>query len=92
MNFSIGETVICSIEVRNAAGNLVDPATSMKIQVNEAVSSVIVVASTSMTKDTTGCYHHDLQTSALQRRTYDIIYTATDTTRISIGKDTITLI
>lgn len=92
MAFQIGETIICSIEVKNDAGTLVDPATSMNIVIDQITPSYASkVASTAMTKDAVGKYHYDCQTSAYTAGTYKAIYTATDGTRITIEEDTFDL-
>ncbi|MCK9524504.1 MAG: hypothetical protein M0R49_01060 [Limnochordia bacterium] len=82
--FDIGETVIASITVKNSSDTLVDPATSMKIEVIGPNTYVPVLAATAMTKDSTGTYHYDIQTSGYTKGTYTIHYISTDSTRITI--------
>jgi len=91
MKFDIGETVICSVEVRNAAGTLVDPTTSMNVKINRIVPFASVVSSTAMTPDTTGKYHYDFQTASLSPTNYRVIYTATDGTRITMATEEFSL-
>lgn len=88
--FQVGETVICSITVKDATGTLQDPIDSMKIEVNQITPNYAVkVASTGMTDDTgVGAYHYDCQTAGYSAGLYEIIYTADDGTRITVQKDT----
>ena len=90
--FQIGETVICSIEVKDDDGVLKDPATSTNIVIKE-VSPVgrSIVTSTAMTHDSTGKYHYDYNSSNAEGGSYEACYTATDGTRITIEKDTFIL-
>ena len=91
MAFHVGETVICSIEVRDADGNLADPSTSMKITITDNRNGIEVVDE-AMIKDDTGKYHYDWNTlSTNPVGIYFIIYTATDGTRIAIEKDRVEL-
>jgi len=91
MAFHVGETVICSIEVRDADGDLADPATSMKITITNNQNGIEVDAQ-AMTKDSTGLYHYDWTSAATAPLgVYYIIYTATDGTRVSIAKDSVEL-
>ena len=87
--FNIGETIICSVDVKDDAGAYKDPATSMKIVVARTKPNyIVVVASTDMTKDSVGKYHYDFQTSTAIAGSYEATYTATDGSRITIEKDT----
>ena len=91
MIFHVGETVICSIEVRDSDGALADPATSMNITITDNTNG-IEVDDQAMSKDGTGLYHYDWNTSAdAALGIYYITYTATDGSRISIEKDTVEL-
>ena len=92
MPYDIGETIICSVEVKNDAGTLVDPATSMNIVIDQITPQYAnKVTSTGMTQDSTGKYHYDCQTASYLPGGYTITYTATDGTRITIKKDTFAL-
>ena len=92
MAFHTGETVICSIEVKNESGVLVDPATSMKITITDNRNGV-EVNDQNMTKDSTGMYHYDWNSSVnAPVGIYKIIYTAVDGTRTSIAHDKVELI
>lgn len=89
--FQRAETVVCSILVKTTAGVLVDPATSMKIDITNPVGTSVVTA-TAMTKDSTGTYHYDYQpASDAVLGTYNVKYTATDGTRITIQRDNFSL-
>ena len=88
--FDIGETVICSVEVKNDAGTLVDPATSMTITITDKLGAVKANA-VAMTKDAVGKYHYDAQTAGWIAGKCDVVYTATDGTRITIQRESFTL-
>ncbi len=85
--FQKGETVICSITVKDAGGELQNAATSMKIEVYLKAPYSSFLAATSMDNDSTGTYHYDVNTSTFTGGTYKIIYTAVDGTRTSIETD-----
>ena len=89
MKLDIGETVICSLEVKDDAGAYFDPATSMNIVINRLIPFAAIITSTAMSKDSTGKYHYDFQTSSseISKGKYQAIYTATDGTRITIEKE-----
>ena len=90
--YQIGETVICSITVKDEDGALQDAATSMNIVIDQtAPDSASKITSTAMTNDSTGLYHYDCQVAGYAAGDYKITYTATDGTRISIQTDTFTL-
>ena len=83
-----GETIVCSVEVRDENNVLKDPVTSMKVRISDP-STAEVVAETAMTKDSTGKYHYDYQCAAnALLGTYKVIFTATDGLRITINKET----
>jgi len=88
--FQIGETVICSVEVKDDDGAYKGPTTSMKITITNQKGTV-VADGLGMTEDATGKYHYDYQTADCERGKYTAIYKATDGTRITIEKDTFTL-
>ncbi len=91
MKFNRGETVICSCTVKNSSGTLVDPSTSMKITIKDLLNTVMV-NDQSMTKDSAGTYHYDWGTSAsIGKGIYSVYYKATDSTRISLVKDSVEL-
>ena len=92
MDFHLGETVICSVTVRDADGVLADPSTSMKITITDSQKSV-KVNDQAMTNDSKGEYHYDFDTSSLSLAgIYTIFYKATDGSRVSIEEDTVELI
>ena len=89
MSYQAGETIICSITVKSNTGTLTDPATSMNIKIDQmSPQYVSKVTSVGMTKDSTGTYHYDCQTSGYSAGNYFITYTATDGTRITVETDT----
>ena len=89
--FEIGETIVCSIEIRNSAGVLVDPATSIKITI-EDLDGKKVVDDVAMANDGVGLDHYDY-TSALTAKggNYTIWYIAIDGARTTKQKDTFEL-
>ena len=87
--FQYGETVICSIEVKDENGAYKDPITSMTITISDPHNGV-EVSDADMVKDEIGKYHYDYQVSGMIGR-YTVLYTAKDGTRISIQKDTFNL-
>ena len=93
--FDIGETVICSCEVRDELGALTDPTTSMKITITDKfgvkkVDSQSMLGGNPPVEDT-GKYHYDCQTTTYTDGKYQVNFIATDGTRITIEKDTFTL-
>lgn len=86
----VGETAVCSIEVKNTAGIKSDPDTSMKITIR-APNSKIVVDGVSMSKDATGEYHYDYTATAGKGK-YKVLYVAANGARISKCKDDFTLV
>jgi len=85
-DFDKGESVICSCEVKDAAGAYKDPQISMKITITDK-NYVVKVNNADMTKDAVGKYHYDCQTTGWIDGKYEVEYKATDGTRITILKD-----
>lgn len=92
--FDIGETVICSCEVRDESDDLIDPATAMEVEIKRLPpKELVVVAVTSiLPKDDTGKYHYDYQSVGATPGTYQVEYIATDGLRITRLKDTFGLV
>lgn len=87
MNFDIGETISCYIEVKDDDGILTDPKTSMKISIYDPAYD-IVVNEQDMIKDETGKYHYDYNSpSNASRGKYTIKCTSVEGSRITIEKD-----
>jgi len=85
--FDIGETVICSIVVKDSDGNEADPGTSMKCTVTDPQGTVVVDGE-DMDQDSTGNYHYDYTSlSTAMAGAYSIKYIADDDGRITIQKD-----
>ena len=85
--FQIGETIICTIEIKDADGAYVDPETSITITVLDA-SGATVVDAQAMVKDTVGKYHYDYTSEETAvRGVYHISYKATDGTRVTKTTD-----
>lgn len=91
MIFDIGETVICSCEVRDDAGILKDPDTSINIAINRSKPLLEIISSIAMTKDSTGKYHYEFASAGNSVGEYEAIYTATDAGRITIQKESFNL-
>lgn len=90
--FDVGETVICSVVIRDDNGDLQNPATSTKIEINQlSPSFASIISSTAMSEDSTGKWHYDFASSGKDRGGYEAVYTATDGTRITIEKDKFSL-
>ena len=91
--FEIGETVVCSVTVKNSSDTLVDPSTSMNIEIARIKPGYeAVVTSTAMSNDGVGLYHYDFQSADKSLGYYEVVYTATDGARISIQTDALQLI
>lgn len=88
--FKSGETIICSITVRDEDGALQDAVTSMKIIIK--LNGAEIVAATGMENDGTGLYHYDYDSDGAGYGDYNVIYTAIDGTRVSIETDTFRLL
>ena len=92
-SFEIGETVICSITVRDSTGSLQDAATTMSIVIDKiAPSYESVLASTGMTNDDTGLYHYDFASASKTAGNYRVTYVAVDGTRTTKHTDTFILV
>lgn len=89
--FEIGETIRCSIEIRDSAGTLTDPATSITITIFDP-NGLEVVSAVGMTNDGVGLDHYDY-TSAMTvlAGEYTVLYIATDGAVITKQKDTFVL-
>lgn len=88
----VGETAVCSIEVKTAAGTYVSPSTSMKITIR-APDGKIVVDGVAMTNTggVTGYYHYDYTATAGKGK-YKVLYVAVNGTRTSKAKDDFTIV
>ena len=86
--FQRGETIVCSITVKDSDGTLTSPATSTKITITDK-QGIAVVDNQAMTNtgDATGYFHYDYGTTTALRGDYKVRYTATDGTRITIEDD-----
>lgn len=82
--FQQGETVVCSLVVRDSAGNLHDPLTSTQIKITDG-RGIDVVPDTDMLNDGVGLFHYDFTaTTAHQIGRYRLRYTTVDTGRTTI--------
>ena len=85
--FQRGETVICSLQVKNSAGTLVNPDTSTKVTITDPNGSA-VVGGTAMTNDSTGNYHYDYTSGgAATLGVYSAKFEAIDSGRTTIAVD-----
>lgn len=91
--FLIGETVICSITVKDSNADLQDAATSVhiKIDTGSPAFDTSVLGSTGMLNDGTGLYHYDFDSSPMLGGDYRITYTVVDGERISMERDEFSL-
>ena len=90
MAFQIGETVVCSITIRDAGGNLVEPSTSITISIRKK-RGARVVTDQAMTPNGTGIYHYDFDSSGNTAGTYVVDYKAVNGTRVTMHRDTFEL-
>ena len=86
--FDVGETAVCSIEVRDMDGVLKNPATSMTITITNPSGTKVVDTQSMGTPDSTGKYHYDYTSaeSAIAGE-YNVLYVATDGSRIAKQTD-----
>ena len=84
--FDIGETVICSCEVKDGTGAYKDPSTSMTITIIGR-GDFKHVADVAMTKNSVGHYHYDFNSVGVSADSFTVVYKATDGTRITIEKE-----
>lgn len=77
--FITGETVICKCTCR-LSGSLYDPTTSVLIYIYNS-SNTAVVDGSAATKESTGVYTYDYQSTTLGK--YRFLFKATDGTKIS---------
>lgn len=85
--FQREETVVLSVEIKNAAsGSYTDPSTMVIHIYTPSGSSVI--GGSAMTKDSTGNYHYDFTPGTADATgTYTVVYTATTGARVAKRKD-----
>lgn len=90
-----GGTVTASIEITNASGTKVDPATSVKATFQLRYSPYTkTVDDQAMTKDATGEYHYDWNSSEADSPLgeYKVVYKAVDGSRVTKQTDYFKLI
>uniref|UniRef100_A0A6M3K518 Uncharacterized protein n=1 Tax=viral metagenome TaxID=1070528 RepID=A0A6M3K518_9ZZZZ len=88
--YQIGETVICSITVKDSDGALQNAATSMNVAISRyfPAASIIVAGTTAMTGGgSAGAYSYDFASAGNIAGKYRITYTAVDGTRTTIQDD-----
>lgn len=91
--FDIGETMICSIEIKDDDGDYKDPSGDTqhtKITITDK-HNVVKANDVVMDNDGVGKYHYDFQTVDCVDGEYTIEYRVTDGTRITIKKETFKL-
>lgn len=89
--FQQTETVVCSLAVTDQDDVARDPATSMKIYIQDP-NGTNVVDGEAMTKDSTGNYHYDYTPDAdTTLGQYEVEYVATNGTRVSAQQDSFVL-
>jgi len=91
--FHWGNTINCKRNVKDPdTGEYFDPATSMKITINNKVNG-IEVDNQDMIKDTTGQYHYKYTPPAnAPLGVYKVTYTATDGADIGVFIDSFQLV
>lgn len=93
VTFDIGETVICSIGIKDEQGNFKNPSDDtqhIRISITDK-QGVKKVEDVVMTNDGMGKYHYDCQTIGWINGNYVVSYKAVNGTRITIEKDTFQL-
>ena len=85
MGLERGETIICSVDVRDVNNALYSPSAGMKITItNPSGTDVVDDQAMTNTGGATGKYHYDWQAPAdAVTGTYEVEYVATDGTRIT---------
>jgi len=86
MVYHKGETVICSITVKDSNGIPKDPDTSVLVTIKDPLENK-VVENQEMNNSSLGNYYYDFQTSNCVGGRYFITYKIKDGTRTSIEKD-----
>jgi hypothetical protein len=85
-NFESGETVVLNLTVTAVSdGSLHDPSTSLMVDIWDP-DDLQVVTAAAMTRDSVGVYHYDYLAGA-KLGTYQVLYTATDGTRVTKQRD-----
>lgn len=91
MSIEIGETAICSITIKNSAGTLVDPDTSVNITVFKPANvGGLLVDDQACPKDSTGTYHYDIATTGVGD--HKLIIVAIDGSRTTKKRDRFTVV
>jgi len=87
-SIDVGETAITQVEVKDDAGNYVDPTTSITITIYDGEGNK-VVDGVAMTKKATGKYEHDYtvpeEANTESKRKHRVIVDVTDGTRVTVG-------
>ena len=91
INFIIRETVITELTVKNNAGNLYDPSTSVKITITDILGTVIIDGE-NMTKASVGKYQHDFDSDDYVEGTYLVVCEMLDGSRLKIERGTFNLV
>jgi len=92
MYFKEMKLLLYHLALKNAAGNPVDPDTSITITIRRTSVVTPVVNDVAMTKDSVGEYHHDfLPTVTETLGVYEVSCETVDATRKSIQRTQFTL-
>ncbi len=83
-SYEIGETAVCYLEIRKANA-LYTPATSIQVTIYKPDGTAETIVA--MTAESTGIYSYDYQTSGKPCGDYKVLYTVTDGTKITTGRD-----
>lgn len=87
IKFQLGETVVVTHTVQKKVAGVwedYDPATSVNVSVYKDGTATPLISDAAMSKDSTGNYHYDFQTTGLTTGKYRARVTDTDGTRIVI--------
>lgn len=91
-DFNIGETVVCSITVKDVNGTLQNAATSMNVKIDRKDNLASILSETAMTNDSAGAYHYDFASASKAVGDYLVTYVAVDGTRTTIHTDSFKLV
>ncbi len=82
--YEVGETAVCYLEIRKSNA-LYTPATSIQATIYKPDGTAETIAS--MAAASIGIYSYDYQTSGKPIGDYKVLYTVTDGTKITTGRD-----
>ena len=85
--FYLGSTVVFSLTIMRASNSILFDPDSVTITIS---NNTVVVNDQAMTKDSVGEYHYDWTPSEVG--IYTVEYKATNVSRVSVGKDQVSIV